>query len=567
MRRIGIILASVCALTLAGCSAAQRQPASAPAAAPAAAATPPTQAAPAVPATPEAPSAALVALAPESVRSNRAIVPQLNARVMNRHDSFVEIAKKGDIDLLFVGDSITDYWRDRGKAVFDQYFGSHKTANFGIGGDTTQGVLWRLQNGEGEGFKPKAIMLMIGTNNTAGNRPAEIAMGIAAIVFEMRKDFPDAKILLLGIFPRGTPGQAVRQQIAAINTIISCLHDGRHVFYLDIGDKFLSPDGSIPRDIMNDLLHPTAKGYEIWAQAVKETLDGFLKSEPVKPAESTTPAPTAAPSIPVQPTPMPGQRRGGGFGGPARPIDQPAPRTDQNSQVAHEQLLAKAKRGGIDVYFEGDSITRRWGATDYPQFLANWKENFFGWNAADFGWGADNIQNILWRLENGELDNVNPKVIVLLAGTNNVGSFPARGDDDPRITDIPKGIKAILDICQKKAPNATIIVMGITPRNDTRGEPNAIMPVINKINENIAKLADGKKIRYLDINDRLADKGGKLLDGMTVDRLHPSLKGYQVWADALKPVFTELLGPPAKEDHAPAPTGDPSAKPQPPAVP
>src|SRR5262245_15142556 len=109
--------------------------------------------------------------------------------------------------------------------------------------------------------------------------------------------------------------------------------------------------------------------------------------------------------------------------------DQPASRTDQNSQIAHAQLLEKARQGRIDIYFEGDSITRRWGATDYPQLLANWKQNFFGWNAADFGWGADTTQNILWRLQNGELDGVNPKVIVLLAGTNNVGrTMPAGGD-------------------------------------------------------------------------------------------------------------------------------------------
>ena len=110
------------------------------------------------------------------------------------------------------------------------------------------------------------------------------------------------------------------------------------------------------------------------------------------------------------------------------PADQPVARTDQNSIIAHRELLAKSKQGRIDVYFEGDSITRRWGATDYPVLLANWKHNFFGWNAADFGWGADKVENILWRLENGELDGVNPKVIVLLAGTNNVGDRepPAR---------------------------------------------------------------------------------------------------------------------------------------------
>jgi lysophospholipase L1-like esterase len=270
MKRIVLVLVSVLMLVLAGCGSVQKSPEQA---APAATSTTPAPAVQTAQAEPNAP----VALAPASVRPNRCLLPHLNEGFKKRHEGFVEIAKKGDIDLLLMGDSITDGWRTGGQAVLNQYFGSYKMANFGIGGDTTQGVLWRLQNEEAKGFQPKAIMLMIGTNNTAGNRPAEIAMGIAAIVYEMRKDFPDAKILLLGIFPRGTPGLAVRRQIAAINTIISCLHDGQHVFYMDIGDKFLAPDGAIPRDIMNDLLHPTAKGYEIWAQAVKETLDGLLK--------------------------------------------------------------------------------------------------------------------------------------------------------------------------------------------------------------------------------------------------------------------------------------------------
>lgn len=232
-------------------------------------------------------------------------------------------------------------------------------------------------------------------------------------------------------------------------------------------------------------------------------------------------------------------------------------RTDQNSQIAHAQLLEKAKKGRIDVYFGGDSITRRWGASDeqYKAFLANWRQNFFGWNAGNFGWGADKIQNILWRLINGELDNVNPKVIVILAGTNNVGSITPQDSKEANISDITRGIKAILNVCRQKAPNATIVLMGITPRNDKM----ALMPIINKINNNIAKFADGKKIRYLNINNKLADKDGRFFDGMAnPDKLHLDVEGYQVWAGALKPILTELLGPPAKEDHAPPPTGDPS---------
>ncbi len=239
----------------------------------------------------------------------------------------------------------------------------------------------------------------------------------------------------------------------------------------------------------------------------------------------------------------------------SRPADQPAPRTDKNSQIAHEQLLEKAKKGGIDIYFIGDSITRRWDGTDYPQFVANWNTNFFGWNAADFGWGADTIENMLWRLNNGELDGVNPKVIVILGGINNVGTFPG---GDEKVQNITRGLQALVKVAQEKAPNAVIILTAIFPRNDNM----AVVPEINEINENIAKMADGKKIRYLNVNDKLADKDGKLFEGMSRDKLHPTLKGYQIWADGLKPIFTEILGPPAKTDHAPPPTGDPSAAPR-----
>jgi lysophospholipase L1-like esterase len=238
------------------------------------------------------------------------------------------------------------------------------------------------------------------------------------------------------------------------------------------------------------------------------------------------------------------------------PADQPVSRTDQNSLTAHAQLLEKAKQGRIDIYFEGDSITRRWGATDYPALLANWKQNFFGWNAADFGWGADAIQNILWRLTNGELDGVHPKIIVLLAGTNNVGATVPREGDDAKVADITRGLKALLDTMRAKAPQATIIATAIFPRNDNM----ALMPTIDKINGNLSKLADGKIIRYLSVNARLADSNGKLFDGMmNPDKLHPATAGYQVWADALKPIFTKLLGPPGRTDLAPPPTGDPSA--------
>jgi lysophospholipase L1-like esterase len=213
---------------------------------------------------------------------NSATVPFLAPFFQQKYQANLEVAKKGDIDVLFMGDSITDFWRNpeglyAGKPVQDKYFGNLKVANFGIAGDTTQGVLYRLQHGEGQGFSPKAVMLMIGTNNTGRNSAAEIAEGIGAVVMELQKDFPNAKILLLAIFPRSTPKDPVRATIAEINTLIAKLHDGDRVNYLDIGSKFLDAEGSIPKDVMSDALHPTTKGYEIWAEAVKEPLANLMK--------------------------------------------------------------------------------------------------------------------------------------------------------------------------------------------------------------------------------------------------------------------------------------------------
>ena len=205
---------------------------------------------------------------------------QTSQRRGPRHEGFVEIAKQGNIDLLLHGDSITDWWvqGDANQAMFAKYFSAIKTANFAIAGDTTQGVLWGLKNGEGQGFQPKAVMLMIGTNNSGTFSAAEIAEGIGAVVLEMRTDFPDAKILLLAIFPRSVPGDPVRDKIAEVNRIIARLDDQKHVFFLDIGAKFLDERGFfLPDAFRTDNLHPQAKGYDIWGAAVQAKLAELMK--------------------------------------------------------------------------------------------------------------------------------------------------------------------------------------------------------------------------------------------------------------------------------------------------
>jgi len=145
-----------------------------------------------------------------------------------------------------------------------------------------------------------------------------------------------------------------------------------------------------------------------------------------------------------------------------------------------------------------------------------------------------------------------------MAGTNNVGNAPHPSGAEAKVEEVTAAIRAIVDAMRAKAPDATIILMGITPRNDGP-DGKATVGTIDKINSRISKFADGKRIRYLNINDKLARSDGTLFEGMTVDGLHVSVKGYQIWADALKPILAEIVGPPASVDHAPPPTGDPSA--------
>ena len=191
-----------------------------------------------------------------------------------KHESFLKRAKEGKIDLLFLGDSITEGWGNN--SVWQKNYGPLNAANFGIGGDMTQNVLWRIQNGEIEGVSPKVTVLMIGTNNFGleGHPPADVAKGITTIVQTLRKKLPSTKILLLGIFPRDEkPNTESRKKIQKVNEQIAGLDDKKIVRYLDIGAKLTAPDGAIAKDIMPDFLHLSEKGYQIWA----DSMDPLLK--------------------------------------------------------------------------------------------------------------------------------------------------------------------------------------------------------------------------------------------------------------------------------------------------
>src|SRR5262245_12067408 len=221
---------------------------------------------------------AIVALSSRAdEKPNPAATPDIHQP--KRHEGFLQDIKNkdGKIDVVFLGDSITDAWRSTGAKVWEKEFGKFNPINLGIGGDRTQHVLWRVQNAELQGYKPKAFVIMIGTNNMGSNTPEEIAGGNKAILDEIKKQHPDAKVLLLGIFPRSPkPTDAVRDKIKKTNELLSKFAGG-NVQYKDIGKGFLAEGDVLTKEIMPDFLHLTPKGYQIWADSIKGELEEMTK--------------------------------------------------------------------------------------------------------------------------------------------------------------------------------------------------------------------------------------------------------------------------------------------------
>ena len=212
-------------------------------------------------------------------------VSRPEVRWQERHARFNEISKQGEGQVVFLGDSITQGWEGKGKAAWDKQFASLKAVNFGIGGDRTEHVLWRLDHGNGDGLKPKAVVLMIGTNNTGHQgrdgyvcTAQQTADGVQAILDRLTVKFPQAKVLLVGILPRGAnPEDAFRRQNEETNRLLKALADGQRIVWRDYGAAFLSQDGTLSPEIMPDLLHLSERGYDIWAEKLLPDLQGLLK--------------------------------------------------------------------------------------------------------------------------------------------------------------------------------------------------------------------------------------------------------------------------------------------------
>ena len=212
---------------------------------------------------------------------NTAIVPVPRTGGATNRQSLVLYRAKiapGNYDIEFIGDSITEGWETRGKNVWNEFYGQRKVINFGVGGDRTQHVLWRFENGQLDGIKAKAAVVMIGTNNSNkdDNTEADILDGVTAIVNQIRTRQPDTKIILLGIFPRGKTFSPQRGKNLQVNQALARLDDGKNIFYMDIGSQMIENDGSISKGMMADALHPGEAGYQIWAKAIEPKLKEIL---------------------------------------------------------------------------------------------------------------------------------------------------------------------------------------------------------------------------------------------------------------------------------------------------
>jgi lysophospholipase L1-like esterase len=440
---------------------------------------------------------------------------------LNQFVDHVKMARSGPVDLIFDGDSITDYWQGTGKDTYQARYGALNTIDYAISGDRTQHVLWRLNHGELDGLHPKLIMLMIGTNNIGNNSPEEIEAGIKAIVDLYRKECPDAHILLLGIFPRAeSPTDGIRPLIKKMNEAISKYDDGQHIIYRDIGDKFLQPDGTLPKEVMPDGIHPSAKGYQIWADAIQDVVDKYCPKSAASAPGAPSPAITSTePSLswPFPMTPPAGQ--------PTTTF--PIPRDDWMYRFAGN--LDKLKQGPYDIVFDGDSITDNWqgpGHDVLTQRYANHK-------VLDVAIGGDQVQHVLWRIQNGDVTGQDPKLVMLMIGTNN-------GGQDPK--DIAAGIKLIIGEYETRCPNAHILLLGVFPRDhDANTGTRNWVKAINAIISGYAS----DKVTYLDIGDKFLTPDGVLTPEIMPDALHPSAAGYTIWADAIQPVIDKYCPAPA----------------------
>ena len=466
----------------------------------------------------------------------RAITPTAwndnpNCWQMKRHHEKMAVVTNGGAKVVFIGDSITHFWETIGREQWQKYFAAGKCCalNLGTSADRTEHVLWRLTKGkELDGYEAKCILLMIGTNNTGHfpieqESPGDTVLGVREILRTITAKQPNAMVVLTAIFPRGATAddpRRIRNEI--VNKEIRKFCDGKKVFWCDLSDLFLTADGRLSSEIFPDLLHPNALGYEMWRSAVQPYIDAAL-------SDGALPAPGDRYSTRVndrvfrlgqKATEFPVSRiRSEGYGA----FDWWLNRLrEKRNQIA-------ACGGEIDLVFFGDSITHNWEGPGKESL----EELCKTYSVLNIGYSGDRTQHLLWRGEyGGELDGYEAKCVMLMIGTNNAGG------DSPE--NVASGIRKILDLIAAKQPKATTLLLPIFPRGVSAAEKARVNN--EKVNAIIKGYADGKKVVWVDFNEKFLDEKGDTY-GWMPDRLHPNARGYaEVWLPAVLPHFKKICG-------------------------
>lgn len=449
---------------------------------------------------------------------------------MKRHAQKMELVKKGGSKVVFIGDSITHFWESKGRMQWEKYFAGapYNALDLGYSADRTEHVLWRLDNGELDGYEAKCVVLMIGTNNTGHNTfeketPIDTIIGIRAVLDKIRAKQPKAKIVLCPIFPRGaTPQDGNRVRNAVVNREIQKFADGRTVFWCDFTDQFLLPDGTLPMGVMPDRLHPGAYGYEIWASAIIPYINFALTDNgstlcPQRFAPNADAALNTSGPAPAQATSLIGEREGW----------WKDPEMWFHALQKHRAEAADGQ-GEFDLVFLGDSITRGWEGNGRA-VLADLRKTY---KILPLGIGGDRVQHNIWRVRNGELSGYTTKAVMLMIGTNN------NYGDNP--SDVAAGIKQLLADIREKQPAAKIVLCPVFPRGE---KPTDKMRQQNAaVNAIIKNYADGKDVLWLDFTDKYLQADGTISKDLMPDFLHPKEEGYRIWAEAARPLFKAICG-------------------------
>ncbi len=453
---------------------------------------------------------------------NPATVPVEGYAKKRRAEKLEAIAKE-KFDLIMLGNSITNNFdKPEFQPVWNQFYAPRKAINLGYSGYRTEHILWSIQHGELDGQSPKVLVLEIGTNNideknyptrhTAG----QLAGGIEAIVNTVRKKLPDTKIIILRAFPGSYDGPnptSHRAILERASDLVSKLADWKHVFYCDVNHVFLNFDGSINHDLMPDYLHPSPTGAKLWARAMEPLLSELMGDRSLDTDKVSNTA-----LIPVS----------------------KLENDSYNWWDRHAEVLKVKDSINPEVVLIGNSITHFWGGLPQlryadgklraPNGPNSWASVFAQHRVLNLGFGWDRTQNVLWRLDHGELDGLHPRVVIIDIGTNN--TTQTENARNNTAAEIAEGIREVCLRVRSKVPGAKIIVMGIFPRDKDPLSPRRAL--IKEINRLLEIFTTENNLNLVDIGPKMLAADGTFLPGMMLDYVHPTDKGYQVWADAIR---------------------------------